>query len=635
MKRILIIQIYRFGDVLQTTPAIRGLRAAAPDAYIAALVRPEFGAPLQHNPDLNEIIFWDVDGLVARALDPDAPLEENCRALARFVAQLRSRRFNLILNLSNGTLSALLVAMLRETASSGPVDCRGLRLSPDRRMVIEGDWARYLFLATSNRAMNVLNMADMLAGICGAAATPRRASFPTARDDDAFAVDFLETEGVRPKPGLLVGIQPGASKPFRRWPPGRFAVIADWIVQGVGGSVIFFGADADRAVGQQVLDRMKHSRTCQGDPRATGPRVVSAIGRTSPHQLAALVRRCDVLLSNDTATAHVAAAVGTPALVLTFGTGFSYENAPYADSCYVLEPRMPCLPCSPLRPCPSLACRDAVSVQTVRCALEIVLEAEGIHSCEGPSTSEMPAGQSVSDEVALYRTRFDEAGFLELVPVNRPTLTGRDLLRAAYRTYWLSVLCGGSVPRSDAGALLQQLLTTHGEADTEALANEMRQASEGFAQVMALAEAGKRAATSLRWHTYQALAAAREGAGGRGARRAGLPAARTFDGGVARLARAIDRLDDRIRESADIGSREAGRTLPMRFLASAFVQGLDQIPPFFPGTHRPGTMQAASSRIDLYGTLAAGCEFMRRATADLAAELAGAAVGSGLTSEGL
>ncbi|MDP2942396.1 MAG: ADP-heptose--LPS heptosyltransferase, partial [Candidatus Omnitrophota bacterium] len=61
-RRILLIRTDRIGDVLLSTPAIKAVRDAYPNAHIAMMVRPYAGDIVDGNPYLDEVILYDKDG---------------------------------------------------------------------------------------------------------------------------------------------------------------------------------------------------------------------------------------------------------------------------------------------------------------------------------------------------------------------------------------------------------------------------------------------------------------------------------------------------------------------------------------------------------------------------------------------
>jgi len=128
-----------------------------------------------------------------------------------------------------------------------------------------------------------------------------------------------------------LGINPGAKRPANRWPIDRFADIAkQWTEQ--GGYVVIFGGEQDRALGETIS-------------AASNGRALNLCGRTSLLQSAEALRHCGALLTNDTGTMHLAAAVGTPSVVAFSARDFLGKWQPWGDDNLVVRRDVPCSPC--------------------------------------------------------------------------------------------------------------------------------------------------------------------------------------------------------------------------------------------------------------------------------------------------
>ena len=103
------------------------------------------------------------------------------------------------------------------------------------------------------------------------------------------------------QPKIWLGINPSAAYgPAKRWPVERFAAVAreicallqncEWLV---------FGTQADWQLGEELT-------------RLGGGSIVNLAGKTSLRQLMALLKKCQLLLTNDSGSMHLAAALGTP-----------------------------------------------------------------------------------------------------------------------------------------------------------------------------------------------------------------------------------------------------------------------------------------------------------------------------------
>src|SRR5690606_4039740 len=109
-------------------------------------------------------------------------------------------------------------------------------------------------------------------------------------------------------------VHPGATRPENRWPPERFAAVADELASR-GHRVVLTGTDGERPLVARVADAMRAP-------------AVDLAGRTDIGTFAALVADARVVVSNDTGAAHVAAATRTPSVVVFAPDGDPERWAP-------------------------------------------------------------------------------------------------------------------------------------------------------------------------------------------------------------------------------------------------------------------------------------------------------------------
>ena len=150
----------------------------------------------------------------------------------------------------------------------------------------------------------------------------------------------------------LIGLCPGAEYgPAKRWLPERFADAAAKITAQSSARWILFGTKNDAAIGEQIA-------------AAIGDHCVNRIGQTTLDQLIDELRRCRLLLTNDTGTMHLAALIGVP-LVAIFGSTEPRLTGPLGNGHIVLRHHVECSPCF-LRECPiDFRCMKAVSADEV------------------------------------------------------------------------------------------------------------------------------------------------------------------------------------------------------------------------------------------------------------------------------
>ena len=284
VRDILVFRALMLGDWLCATPALRALRIAAPHARIVLCGLPWTAELARRLPCVDE--FVEFPGHPDLPERPPAP-----GALEAFVAAMRARRFDLALQLhGSGNVVNPLVARLGARAAVGfaaPGTAAGLALAvpwPEHGTEIE----------------RCLALTDAL----GAGREGLGLDFPLLAADREAASGLLDEAGIR---GRFAIVHPGSQLPSRRWPPERFAAVADALAdQGMTAAIT--GTAAEKALASAVPAAARHPH-------------VDLCGRTAtPWALGALVDAAALVVSNDTGVSHVAAALSTPSVIVASGS---------------------------------------------------------------------------------------------------------------------------------------------------------------------------------------------------------------------------------------------------------------------------------------------------------------------------
>ena len=316
------------GDTVLALPTLRALRGALPGAELWCL-----------GPWVGSILDNEVG--VARRLVP--PRRVGARlAQAR---RLQQARFDLALILPNSF----------ETGLAG-------WLSGARWRVGYGEGRSRLLThplpSEPGPIHQVTSYLRLLAplGIDSASTEPTLAVDPARR---VAARRLLDEAGMTPG-AARVGLQLGAALgPAKLWPPARFAELATRL-EARGVRAVLLGASQAAGLANQV------------QAAAAAP-IRSLVGRDSPALLPALVAEFDALVGADSGPAHVAAAVGVPAITL-FGPTDPRLTAPLGPAQQALWHQPPCSPCF-LRECPiDHRCLHAIEVAEVEAAVMRALE---------------------------------------------------------------------------------------------------------------------------------------------------------------------------------------------------------------------------------------------------------------------
>ncbi|MBW2123394.1 MAG: glycosyltransferase family 9 protein [Deltaproteobacteria bacterium] len=473
-KKILIINLARMGDLLQMTPFLKGFCRERPGVRITLLVLKEFYDVCKGFPCVESVETFDGDGYISRLEDPGCSLVENFKTIQDLVEDLRNRGFDTVINLTFSRLSALLTYLLMVE------DVRGITIDDHGNRLVKNPWINHFYNMVTKREINLFNYVDFIRK-AGGSDSPSSMHVDISEADQRFAGAFYARRSVSDE-DFVVGFQPGASKESRRWPTRSFGDLGGALIED-GAKILLFGTAAEKELGEGIGRCL-----CCAQDRREG-HLFDMTGKTSVGQLAALIKRCDLLVTGDTGTMHVATAVGTRVVALFFGPAFYPETGPYGEDHLVIQTDLPCAPCGHDVRCKNPRCRESIKVSHVLQVIRMIREGfpeREVQVKDGPEW----AG------ISLYRGVFDEEGMLEFRPVIRRPLAPMDLIRQVYREMWKIVLDGrpGKIDPARVGEKVKSLFALDG------VRLNLDRESEIFERVAGLAREGSEISRKLvRW----------------------------------------------------------------------------------------------------------------------------------------
>ena len=412
--RILIAQTTRMGDVLQTSPLIRAVRRKYPDAHIVVMVRNMGKTIAERNPDVDEVLVYDEDAIFInlRARDSDRLLKAYETADA-FIHKLRNYQFDIAYNCTHSIASAMMMKLV------GIPEVIGADLSDDWQFVLRGAWINYFFTSVFHREYNDLNLCDITRHFVPEAAPFAELVFETKPEDETFAQELCARHGVT-EDDFMVCFQLGASEENKRWAETQFAGLAKKLHERYNAKIFLLGVREEEGLGH-VFE--------QHAPNLAVP----LYGKTNIPQVAALLKRARLLVTNDTGTMHIAASIKCPVVLVSVGYVHFRETGPYgAGHCAVEWRREFVGRADGVHG--GLDERAAIQPDHVLCAMELTMANDS-----NAPVRQLDVTPELS-EIDLHITRFAPDGCLEWYPVLRRPLNERDLLRIAYRAMWLDHL---------------------------------------------------------------------------------------------------------------------------------------------------------------------------------------------------
>ncbi len=309
-RNILIIKLKHLGDTLTTTPVIGGIRKAWPEARISYLV----------NPGSQPLVFYDP--AVAEVLA--VPREGGMMLHLRFIRELRRRRFDLVLELSGGDRGAFLAWV---SGAGTRVGYRPKRSRPlDRRMFLNRQVTSVVESKhTVEYHLDALRVLGAEPGF-----QPMRLFWPNEAGERVR--DLLRAGGLDDGRAYAV-VHPSSRWMFKAWRPEGNAEVADFLFEKLGLPVVLTAAPEPKE-----LDFVRRVRAAM----KTEPLDLS--GRLALPELGAVIAGARVFFGVDSLPMHMAAAVGTPSVVL-FGPSGEHMWGPWGEGHQVLTKDFDCRPC--------------------------------------------------------------------------------------------------------------------------------------------------------------------------------------------------------------------------------------------------------------------------------------------------
>ncbi len=332
-KKILIVRLRLIGDVLMTTPSLRILRNALPDAEIYYLVEPPQDELLKGNPDINELM------IVKR----DASLRE----LLNIIKKIRKEKFDIAIDFHGGPRASFL------TLFSGAKFRVGYNYSPRRvfyhlrieRGVKEG----YIH--------SVINQFNLLRGLGIESEEIPPLFMPEMEDWERKKFnDSLEEKGLENKNFVVMHVSAGNQ--YREWGIENWKILIEMISCRKNDlKIALIGSEKDLI----YEDHLKF------------PNVVSFIGNLNLREVRELIKRSLLFVGPDSGPMHIASTTETP-LIAIFGPTIPSVFGPWKKNAIIIEGSTNCRPCNQKKCDYNFRCINKIKPEIVFGEIEKILK---------------------------------------------------------------------------------------------------------------------------------------------------------------------------------------------------------------------------------------------------------------------
>jgi heptosyltransferase II len=310
--KILVFHTAFIGDIILLLPMLQSLRRSFPDAIIHVVAVPLSAEVLKGHPAVDETIIYDKRGS-----------DRGIRGFSHLVRRLKAMQYT--------------IALIPHRSLRSALAC--WKAGIPRRIGFSRSAGRFLFTSVVrydpdlHEIFRNLSLPHPLDGFNAMDELP--AIYPSAAD--AARVDSLLEHRFGPGVGgqaKMVALAPGSVWATKRWPQESYARLAS--------------ALADDGVAVVLIGGREDAYLCASIARIAGGRgSVSTAGDLSLLESAELIRRCAVLVTNDSAPLHLGVAVHTPVIALFGPTVPRFGFAPLGKNDLVLEQTdLACRPCS-------------------------------------------------------------------------------------------------------------------------------------------------------------------------------------------------------------------------------------------------------------------------------------------------
>jgi heptosyltransferase-1 len=333
-KRILLIKLSAVGDVVHTIPVLNKLRRRYPTAQLDWLVTPAIAELLRHHPAITNIIefgreAWSKPWRIA----PFA-------SYARLAAKLRRASYDLVIDMHGQFRTAVLtlatgaparVGFDRPRAQVWSASPRKFPLEARRHAwqgAREGSWLAYTHhILVPTLDLHAVDRYLNLGSILGLDKGPADFSFPIPQFANSRVDSLLRQYGI--DRADLVIMAPGTVWETKHWGTEKFAKVAQHFLS-QGFPVVLVGSQRERGVCEEVAD--------------LAPGVIDLAGMTTLSELAALLCRSALSITNDSGPMHLAVALNRPVTSI-FGPTDPVWIGPYGRPHAALHADVPCSPC--------------------------------------------------------------------------------------------------------------------------------------------------------------------------------------------------------------------------------------------------------------------------------------------------
>ena len=321
IRKILIIGLSCLGDNLLITPSIKLIKDSFKKADVDIVVGPNSLEFAKDNPWFSQFFIYNKQ-----------------KGFGNLLKKLRKTNYDLIVDFRNSMFPFLLRGKFKLT------------------FFLKEFMSDKIFTSESERMIQLLEpffgKPDKL-----------RLYFPVSNAEKEKTDRLLRKLEIR-KSDIFVVLNPGANFIPKRWPEEKFAEVGKALSNEYAAKIILIGTEKEKALAGRIKDSIQAEKN-----------VFNFAGKTTLRELASLLQRADVIITNDTGPMHLAAAVQCPVVVM-FGPSNPYRYGPVGTVNHIIHSDIDCFPCKFKNTCKrkDFLCMKKINPDIVLNAARLVLD---------------------------------------------------------------------------------------------------------------------------------------------------------------------------------------------------------------------------------------------------------------------
>ena len=314
-KRILVIRADRIGDMILTTPIFKSLKERYPHSNVTCMASTLSSELVEGNPHIDELLVYDPPWFDRKKGKKEFHDYLNVLRL------IRNRRFDMAIDLRGNIFNFFFLMFLA-----------GIQ----QRVSFDAAFGAFLLTCAVPFEKNKHEtdyFFDIVKALGGKSEPEPQAALILAEGEREYAEKYFYSQNIT-QDDVIIALHPGAgeNRIYKRWPEDRYCELGKVLVKRFDAKIIITGSKAEIDLASRIKNQI-------------GKNAILAAGEICHlKHLAAVLKKCYVCIGTSTGTIHVAAAVGTPVIVLC-GPEDPRRWRPLGDNHILIEKEVPCRPC--------------------------------------------------------------------------------------------------------------------------------------------------------------------------------------------------------------------------------------------------------------------------------------------------